>query len=330
MSPKKVTLAEIAKDAGVSPTTVSHYVNGNYKKMASETREKINRSIVKMGYHVNPIAKSLITGRKNTIGLIWTNGTQDMYFEDLYFMHFARILKQELREIGFKLMLLDLTEDLNDMQLVDAIVVKATIDTEKYMPKLCDLNIPVITIGRHNLSYNAYVVRVDDFRSGQEGVEYLISKNYENIIILTYPHGQVPGFDDRLNGASENLRKNGKFTTVIQGNMREGFGYQTVLELADNNQLPQALFCLNDVTAIGALKACKELNISVPSELAILGVDDMPTVSELLDLSTIRHPIEQLAKSAGKHLLEMLETDEKVYGKQEDVLPVQLIERRTS
>lgn len=135
-----------------------------------------------------------------------------------------------------------------NVQMVDGIIVKATMDTEKFMAKLMDLNVPVITVGRHNLSYGAHVLRVNDY-----------------------------------------------------------------------HQLPQALFCLNDISAIGALKACKDLSI-----------DDMPTVSELLSLSTIRHPINELAEAASKLMIESIESDGQRLDPVEQVFPTELMVRRTS
>ena len=332
MAKKRVTLVQVAKDAGVSPATVSHFLNGNFQKMGAETKEKINLSINKLGYQVNPVAKSLITGRMHTIGLVLSDSTYDGdgYFEDLYFLHFAKVIKQQLKALGYKIILLDFEEIFMNIQMVDGIIVKATLDTEKFMPKLMDLNVPVITVGRHNLSYGAHVLRVNDYQSGQTGVNHLLSRGYDKLVILTYPHGHVPGFDDRLNGASETLQQNGKLPTVITGDMTESFGYETVMNLAKSNQLPQALFCLNDISAIGALKACKDLGLSVPEELAVLGVDDMPTVSELLSLSTIRHPINELAEAASKLMIESIESDGQRLEPVEEVFPTELMVRRTS
>ncbi|WP_238354155.1 hypothetical protein [Paenibacillus sp. 23TSA30-6] len=86
-----------------------------------------------------------------------------MYFEDLYFLHFAKVLKQHLQTMGYKLILLDLDEIFMNIQMVDGIIVKATLETEKFMPRLMDLNVPVIMIGRHNLSYGAHIVRMNDY-----------------------------------------------------------------------------------------------------------------------------------------------------------------------
>ncbi|MCM3697931.1 LacI family DNA-binding transcriptional regulator [Paenibacillus macerans] len=332
MAKKRVTLVQVAKDAGVSPATVSHFLNGNFQKMGAETKEKISLSIEKLGYQVNPVAKSLITGRMHTIGLVLSDSTYDGdgYFEDLYFLHFAKVIKQQLKALGYKIILLDFEEIFMNVQMVDGIIVKATLETEKFMPKLMDLNVPVITVGRHNLSYGAHVLRVNDYQSGQTGVNHLLSRGYDKLVILTYPHGHVPGFDDRLNGASETLQQNGKLPTVITGDMTETFGYETVMNLAKSNQLPQALFCLNDISAIGALKACKDLGLSVPEELAVLGVDDMPTVSELLSLSTIRHPINELAEAASKLMIESIESDSQRLDPVEEVFPTELMVRRTS
>jgi LacI family transcriptional regulator len=270
--------------------------------MGGETKEKISLSIKKLGYQVNPVAKSLNTGRMHTIGLVLSDSIYDGdgYFEDLYFLHFAKVIKQQLKALGYKIILLDFEEIFMNIQMVDGIIVKATLETEKFISRLMDLNVPVITQDTTTYPTARMCCASTTIKSGQIGVNHLLSRGYDKLVILTYPHGHVPGFDDRLNGASESLQQNGKLPTVITGDMTEAFGYDTVMKLAKGNQLPQALFCLNDISAIGALKACKDLNLSVPDGLAVLGVDDMPTVSELLSLSTIRHPINELAEAASK------------------------------
>ncbi|KWX88525.1 LacI family transcriptional regulator, partial [Paenibacillus riograndensis] len=287
MAKQRVTLVQVAKDAGVSPATVSHFMNGNFHRMRPETREKISDSITKLGYQANPVAKSLITGKMYTIGLVLSNSTYDGYFEDLYFLHFAKVLKQQLKTMGYKLILLDFDEIFMNIQMVDGIIVKATLETEKFMPRLMDLNVPVITIGRHNLSYGAHIVRVNDYQCGQTGVDHLMSRGYHKIIILTYPHGQVPGFDDRLNGASQAMQEKGNLTTVITGDMTESFGYDTVMQLHSNGQLPQALYSMHDISAISILTACNELKLSVPEYVCGRIRGDMPTSTLITQLTTL-------------------------------------------
>lgn len=89
--------------------------------------------------------------------------------------------------------------------------------------------------------------------------------------------------------------------------MSESFGEKVVARQHQSGTLPDALFCLNDITAIGALKAARDLNLAVPKRLSILGVDDTPSVSYCLGLSTIRHPIGDLAKAAAAAVLHGIE-----------------------
>lgn len=328
MGKQGVTVSDIAKAAGVSPSTVSLFLNGNFSRMREDTRIRIEKAVEQTHYTVNPIAKSLITGKMDTIGLLWSNENENIYFEDLYFMQFAKVVKQKLKELGYRVLLLDPDELFGNIKMVDGVIVKATAETESMISRLCKEKVPTVTLGRNNVNYGAHIVRVDDKQAGRCGIEYLISKGYESILILTHESGVIPGFDDRLNGASEELRKNGRMTTVLNGNMTEEFGYDVVKKLFATQQLPQALFCFNDVTAIGALKACRELNISIPGQLALLGTDDTPTVSELLDLSTIKHPIEELGNTASELVVQAI--NDPNMQKLEKVFPIQLVHRKSS
>lgn len=299
-----MTLTQIAKEVGVSPSIISHYMNGNFSKMSDKTKQKVEAKVKELGYQVNPVAKGLITGKMNTIALLWSFVNEDLYLEDLYYTHFAKVLKKKLKKQGYKLMLIDEDEFISTLPMIDGIILKATNKSERYMENICNKGINVVTIGRHNLAENAHVVRANDIFSGRQGIDFLLSRGYDDIMLLTYPKKEVAGFDDRLNGASQRLWEEGIPAKVINGNMTEEFGIETVKRLSTMNKLPKAFFCFNDLTAIGIIKGCKEMGLKIPEDIAVLGVDDTPVISELLGLSTLRHPIDELASIAASLVIE--------------------------
>lgn len=106
-----------------------------------------------------------------------------------------------------------------------------------------------------------------------------------------------------MEGAISAAEKLGVSLTIEYGEMSQSFGEEVVARRHRDGSLPHALFCLNDITAVGALKAARDLGLAVPEQLSILGVDDTPSVSYCLGLSTIRHPIGDLAKAAATAVL---------------------------
>lgn len=153
-----------------------------------------------------------------------------------------------------------------------------------------------MSLGKFGGESHVPSVSVDDVGSGRAGIEYLAIKHRE-IYLLSFLPDRIVGFDERVEGAVRAAEKLGVSLTIEYGEMSQSFGEEVVQPRYRDGLLPHALFCLNDIAAVGALKAARDLGL-VPEQLSILGVDDTPSVSYCLGLSTIRHPIGDLAEAA--------------------------------
>lgn len=293
------TLADVAEHAGVSTSTVSLFINGKLHRMGKQTQEKIAQALDAVGYTMDPIARSLSTGKTMTVGLAWDASNYDYYFEDVYFMYFAKMVANALSQHGYGLTLVDLQDLKIKSRSMDGLIVKATSTTWEDVTQLRQLSpsLPVVSLGKFGGESHVPSVSVDDVGSGQAGIEYLAIKHRE-IHLLSFPAGRIVGFDERVEGAIRAAEKLGVSLTIEYGEMSQSFGEEVVQRRYRDGSLPHALFCLNDVAAVGALKAARDLGLAVPEQLSILGVDDTPSVSYCLGLSTIRHPIGDLAEAA--------------------------------
>jgi LacI family transcriptional regulator len=298
------TLADVAEHAGVSTSTVSLFINGKLHRMGKATQAKVAQALDAVGYTMDPIARSLSTGKTMTVGLAWDASNYDYYFEDVYFMYFAKMVANALSPHGYGLTLVDLQDLKIKSRTMDGLIVKATSTTWDDVTQLKQLSpaLPVVSLGKFGGESHVPSVSVDDVGSGQAGIEYLASK-HRRIHLLSFPAGRIVGFDERVEGATRAAERLGIALTTEYGEMSQDFGEEVVQRRHRDGSLPHALFCLNDITAVGALKAARDLGLDVPSQLSILGVDDTPSVSYCLGLSTIRHPIGDLAQAATKAVL---------------------------
>lgn len=239
-----------------------------------------------------------------TVGLAWDASNYDYYFEDVYFMYFAKMVANALSQHGYGLTLVDLQDLKIKSRTVDGLIVKATSTTWEDVTQLRQLSpvLPVVSLGKFGGESHVPSISVDDVGAGQAGIAYLASKHHQ-IHLLSFPTGRIVGFDERVEGAISAAEKLGVSLTIEYGEMSQSFGEEVVARRHRDGSLPHALFCLNDITAVGALKAARDLGLAVPEQLSILGVDDTPSVSYCLGLSTIRHPIGDLAKAAATAVL---------------------------
>ncbi|TCT33059.1 LacI family DNA-binding transcriptional regulator [Martelella mediterranea] len=319
------TLADVATLAGVSKSTVSLFMNGKLNRMGTKTQKRIEEALQQLGYTIDPLARSLSTGRTRTIALAWDASNYDYYFEDLYFMYFAKMVARAVKERDYTLMLLDPADLWQNQRLIDGVIVKAT-EAARTDLRRVEANMAVVSIGKFSEQTAIPSVSVDDVQSGRLGFERLARK-CRSIKVLSFPPKQVIGFDERVEGARGKAAEMGIAFSVEYGRMDEKLGRTVVARDHAAGTLPDAYFCLNDVVALGILSESRTLGISVPGEVSILGVDDTPTVSHCLGLTTLKHPIENLAAAAVDLLISRIEQPQ--IAVEDVVLPVELVERQT-
>lgn len=302
---RPVTLADVAQRAGVSTSTVSLYINGKLHRMGPATQQKISDAIDAVGYTMDPIARSLSTGRTMTIGLAWDSSNFDYYFEDIYFMYFAKQVARHLKQREYSVVLFDLDEVKSKFRMVDGLIVKATELTWQTVVSLQRLDpaFPIVSLGKFQEEDVVPSVSVDDLSAGYRAVEFLARK-HRRVHLLSFEPGLVLGFDKRVAGARAAAVNLGVELSIEHGEMSEAFGHSVVLRCHRAGCVPEALFCLNDITAIGAMKAARDLDLAVPERMAVMGVDDTPSISYCLGLTTIRHPIGDLAGAAVSTVLD--------------------------
>jgi len=296
-----VTIKDVARQAKVSVATVSRALNQS-GPVREATRLRIQEIAHRMRYVPHSAARSLITSRTDTLGVL----LPDLYGE--FFSEVIRGMDEAAQRHGFHLLVSSSHADKGEVEAamramrgrVDGVVVMCPdLDAASLLniPKA----LPLVLLCSSANGYGADSVTIDNCRGARAMVRYLISLGHRRVAIIK---GASGNFDaaERLRGYRLALREAGIAPTAHlerEGAFTEAGGYAAARELLDLNPRPTAIFAANDSMAIGALSLLRECDVQVPSEIAIAGFDDIP-LARYMDppLSSVRVPICELGARA--------------------------------
>ena len=274
-----VSIKDIAKAAGVSHSTVSRAL-ADSPLVALETKQRIQRIAQEMGYSPSAIARGLVTRHTATIGLVVTT------ISDPFVAEIVRGVEETALDNGYSVILCDSNAEperelacvrMLREKRVDGIIVTSSRVGNLYMPLLEQLGVPVVLINNQHEGRYAYSVRTDDFQGGQMVGEYLASLDHRRIAYVSYPPNAYSSLQ-RLGGCRTALRQHRLDIPddwVVPGDGHTSGGQAGVELLLQYAPHPTAIFCYNDMTAIGALQAIKAAGLRVPDDLSLVGYDDI-------------------------------------------------------
>ena len=307
---KNITLRDVAKHAGVSPKTVSNVIN-NWPYITDETRQKVQDAINMLGYRPNGLATSLRTGRTNTIGVVIPDITNP------FFGQVVRGCEDVLYAAGYNIFLCNTNEDpvkergYLDMLVsrgVDGLLMFGARSDSEVLSAIVHDGIPIVAEDSPAQHNNSTVIEIDNLGGAQLATKHLISRGHTRIGHLAGPVHRLAA-ETRLQGYQYALESAGipydeelvyRCSPSIHG------GYQSTLQIMREKK-PSALFCYNDLMAVGAMVACRQLDLDIPREVALVGFDDI-AIASLVEpaLTTIRVRQYDMGKLASQLLLERL------------------------
>jgi LacI family transcriptional regulator len=327
-------MKDISKRAGVSIRTVSRVVNGQ-GEISKATAERVQAIIQELGYRPNQMARGLVSNRTNSLGYVVTNLLNPFYAE------VAEGLLDASRLQNYQIMLSTYQnssrEQLNILksmvaQGVDGIIVFPSKDSISDLLQFAETFRPLIVLN-HDLQHrNVSVVNNDVYRGGQMVVEYFAQQGHKAIGMInatrSIKHIREQGFRDAMDGHgiaySEDM--------IVAGDNDESDihgGAQAATKLLLQHPEITALFCYNDLIAIGAIQAAQRLGRKVPDDLAIIGCDDT-FVGEIATpkLTTIRVDKNKMGSVAVDLSLSMLQDE--TTASQSILLDVDLVIRESA
>lgn len=322
--PKRITIADIAREAGVSAMTVSRVIN-NSKDVSEKTRLKIERIIEKFDFHPSSIARRM-TGKVNKALCILSerDGLKKSIHSITFDSEMLRLLVVEGSTYGYRIVVSATDYASGKKQDFVKLATEGSVfgfilldlfDHDPRLQTLRELNVPVVLLGRTFVpDDNFFAVGTNDEKGGFQATEYLVNQGKKKIAFLCFQTFSKPAID-RLNGYKSALHRH---NMEIDDSMicfyfrmtEEISGYEGMKQIL-NSGVPDAVFCTSDLRAIGAIKAIQEEGYRVPEDIAVVGFDGLP-LAELTNvpITTIQQPFLQMAEHT-VDIFNRLESQEK-------------------
>jgi LacI family transcriptional regulator len=278
--PNRVTMADVAREAGVSAMTVSRVIN-NKDDVSSATRGRVLEVVDRLGYRPSGIARSLATRRTGTLGLVVPD-VANPFFADV-----ARGVEHVAYTEGYNVFLCNTEEDsqreesvlmsLEEKRVDGLVLCSSRLDDDELQPVL-DRYPSVVLVNRNLEDNRTSTVVVDDQTGGCLATQHLLNAGHRVVGFLAGPPASRSG-RQRLEGYRIALAAAGlpgDPSRVQPCSPKAEGGHHAARQLLAANPRLTALFCYNDLVAVGALQACAELGRRVPDDVAVVGFDDIP------------------------------------------------------
>jgi LacI family transcriptional regulator len=314
----KSTIEDVAREAGVSITTVSRALNGNYP-VKKETLERVLQAVKKLGYQPNPLARGLINKKTNTIGVV-VPGLTNMFFTEV-----MEGIEDVAREKGYEVFIASTKGSLEYERccmdkliekLVDGIIL---IDPQTdniisgYIQE-ASLKLPVLCVNGfyHNVESNFIISNQE--KGTWDALDYLLSLGHRHIVFIR--GGESYSYDLKEKICMEWAEENSCKVDIIS--VEDGNSIGVVHNTAEEikrlcrkglniGHEITAIFACNDLMGVGALNACRELNIDVPGRVSIIGFDNI-IISQMTspNLTTVDQSMRMLGQEAAEGILFMI------------------------
>ena len=326
-----VTIRDVAAKAGVSHQTVSRVINDS-ERVLPETRAKVEAAIVELDYSPNAIARSMAKGRTGILACIAPNLT------DYTFASLISGAEIEVRKHGYFLLSASapdgdtfaaLIDELVSSRRAEAIMVFNPYADDRYthLPP----GFPVVFAGARPREGEINSVALDDVTVGFDAAQHLLDLGHTKIGMITGPleedcsQDRCQGFEQAL--AAHNITTQPELT--IEGDWTARSGYDALMTFAEEGNMPTAIVAQNDLIAVGVLRAARDMGLTVPDQLSVIGVDDIPmSAYSAPPLTTLKQDFMMIGREAAKLLVQAVEEPEKPC--QRLILPAQMLIRRST
>jgi DNA-binding LacI/PurR family transcriptional regulator len=331
------TLEAVAARTGVSRATASRVVNGS-PKVSPDVRRAVEAAITELGYVPNRAARSLVTRRSDSIGVIIAEPS-DRLFTDPFFPRLLRGVSAALtaRELQLVLLMPSSTSETRHAAdyltggHVDGALLVSLHDKDPLPARIAAAGIPMVLVGRPPRGTAASYVDVDNRGGARSAVEHLIAGGRETIATIAGPADMAPGVD-RLAGYREALADGGRRLDerlIRRGDFTQGSGATAMAALLRARPELDAVFAASDLMAAGALSVLAEAGRRVPDDVAVVGFDDSPvSATTNPPLTSVRQPIEEMGEEMTRLLIDAIEGPGHVARRV--ILSTELIQRASS
>ncbi len=314
---KKVTIHDIANELNIAFSTVARALN-DHPAISETTKHAVRETAQRLGYRQNKLASSLRSGQSNTIGIIVPS------LDVSFFSSVVHGIEKIMNENGYSILLYQSNESFVSEKKgietfldsrVAGIIASVAKETTTYdhFTEIQKRRIPFLFFDRAVESLKVPSVTIDDHKGGFLATEHLIKQGYKRIVHIT-ARQTIGIFNERLRGYVDALKQYGlpvDESLILRGDFSLDFGRQCIRELHQRNVTFDAVFALEDFTAMGALQQLLAYNVRVPEDVGVIGFANESFAALVTPgLSTIDQQTVPMGEAAAKLFLKMLRSDD--------------------
>jgi len=311
----QASIKDIARLANVSHSTVSRALH-NSPLVNPETAQRIQKLALETGYRPSLAARSLVTRQSQTVGVVVTT------IADPFVSGVVQGIEDEADRTGYSVFLANSNADPErevrvvhafEERRVDGIIVTSSRVGALYIPHLSRMHVPIVLLNNQHPGEFVHSVMIDNVEASEEATRHLICLGHKHIGYIGDRYGHQSD-TERFTGYRRALEKAGMIfepELVAHGYGRAEEANEAVDRLFDQTLKPTAVFCYNDMTALGVMRRLRERGLRVPADVSVVGFDDLH-FSEYLDppLTTVRQPMPLMGRMAMETLLSLLDGEE--------------------
>lgn len=309
---KHISIKDLARELNMSPSTVSRAFNDKYD-IKEETKLRVLAKAKEMGYRPNPIAKKLKQQCSMNIGVVIPE------FESSFFPEVIIGIQDVLSELGYQVLIMQSNTDHETERrnvetlydnMVDGVIISMASDSTnvEYYQELIDGGFPMVFFNRVGENLNANKVVFDDYKWSFFATEHLIYQGYKDIQVFagrpdqSFSKNRVAGFSAAMKKHHLDIKKE-----IQVPNLSIKTAEKVMEEYLDNGGKCDAIFAVNDPTAVGIMKALKKRGINIPDDIGVIGFTETALgVAVEPELSTVKQPTHDMGRTVARLLLHQI------------------------
>ncbi|GGS39893.1 LacI family DNA-binding transcriptional regulator [Deinococcus knuensis] len=311
MHPAPVTIADVARLAGVSKVTVSKTLN-NTGRISEETRQRVLKAAQDLGYVANPAARRLRGARTNLIGMVIPELISP------YFAEVARAAAEVASEAGLDLGVFTTSRNPQRERervatltsgVADGVLIVVPTDAAQHIATLEKSRVPIVLLSHFGVSTDLPNIRADSYHGARAATEHLIGLGHRRVAFISGAVESSQAYE-RLRSYRDTMAAHGLTDPALirTGNFTQRRGFEAAGELLDLPDPPTAIFAASDATAFGVMDAVKDRGLRVPHDISVVGFDDVAAASQCHPaLTTVRHPVHEMSEAALNLLADALQ-----------------------
>jgi len=309
----RVTINDVAKKAGVSKTTVSRILNGNFTQMTEETKQRVLNVIKELDYRPNALARGLKSMRTNVIAIVLSN------LKNPFWVNVLEGVEDTCRKLNYQLMICNTNEDSQlerahiealRMRQVDGIIVNPTVDNHEFFSKLAESSFPFVMINRRLEGIRANHIVMDNRLGGRLVTEHFLKLGRHKIAVFVYRAKGVSTWSDRVAGYKEALLAHGFSETdfrIVEVEQGSGCAKEAAILYCRARDRPDAIFSTNNMMTLEIMEGIQELGLNIPGQIALIGYDETVWSRHMVPpLTTVSQPAYEMGKLATERLIKLI------------------------